>query len=71
VSPNYKPNVLQLDENITALWVWLNSGKPDDLLTNALSTDTKCRSHRINILWNCWSPLSRHHKKWGKCIFYL
>jgi len=25
----------------------------------------KCRSHGRNISWNCWSPLSRHYKKWG------
>jgi len=37
-----KANVLHLDENIAALWVWLNSSKSDDLRTNAFSTSTKC-----------------------------
>jgi len=54
-----------LDENIVALWVWLNSSKSDDLRTNAFSTSTKCKSQGKNIVWICWSPLSRHYKKWG------
>jgi len=36
-------------ENIDALWIWLNSGKSDDLRTHAFSTDTKWKSHGINI----------------------
>jgi len=38
-----------LDENIAALWVWLNSSKSDDLRTNAFSTSTKCKSHGKKI----------------------
>jgi len=33
-----------LDENIAALWVWLNSSKSDDLRTNAFSTSAECMS---------------------------
>jgi len=40
-----KANVSYLDENIAALWVWLNSSKSDDLRTNAFRTSTKCKSH--------------------------
>jgi len=29
-----------LDENIAALWVWLNLGKSDDLRTSVFSTGT-------------------------------
>jgi len=54
-----------LDENIDALWVWLNSGKSNDLRTRAFSTGTKWKSHGINIYWIGWSPLSWHYKKWG------
>jgi len=32
-----------LDENIVALWIWLNSSKSDVLRTNAFSTSTKCK----------------------------
>jgi len=39
-----KENVSLLDENIAALWVWLNSSKSDDLRTNVFSTSTKCKS---------------------------
>jgi len=52
-------------ENIDALWIWLNSGKSDDLRTHAFSTGTKSKSHGINIFWNDWSPLSWHYKKWS------
>jgi len=37
----YKANASHLDENIAALWVWLNSSKSDDLWTNTFSTGTK------------------------------
>ena len=36
--------VSHLDENVAALWVWLNSYKSDDLHTNTFSTSTKCKS---------------------------
>jgi len=36
-----KANVLHLDENVAALWVWINSIKSDDLRTNAFSTSKK------------------------------
>jgi len=38
-----KANVSHLDENIAAVWVWLNSSKSDDLRANAFSTSTKSR----------------------------
>jgi len=60
-----KSNVLHLDETIEVLWVWLNSGKSNDLRTNVFSTGAKCKSHRINIFWIIWSRLSWHYKKWG------
>jgi len=54
-----------LDENVAALWVWLNSSKSDDARTNAFSTKTKRKSQGKNIFWICWSPLSWHYKKLG------
>jgi len=50
-----------LEENIAALWVWLNSSKSDDARSNAFSTRTKCQGK--DIFWICWSPLSWHYKK--------
>jgi len=44
-----------LNEIIDALWVWLNSGKSNDLRTNAFSQAAKCMSHGINIFWIIWS----------------
>jgi len=32
-----------LDENIDALWAWLNSGKSNDLRTHAFNTGTKSK----------------------------
>jgi len=32
-----------LDENIAALWVWLNSSKSDDLRTNAFRQEQSVR----------------------------
>jgi len=43
----YKANVSHLDENIAALWVWLNLSKSDDLQTNAFSTSTKLQRVRV------------------------
>ena len=60
-----KEKVSHLDENIAELWVWLNSGKSEDLRTNAFSTSTKCKSQGKNIFWIRWSSLSRHYKKLG------
>jgi len=42
-----KANVLYLDGNISALWVWLNSGISDDLQTNVFNTRTKSQSVRV------------------------
>jgi len=36
-----------MEENIDALWAWLNSGKSNDLRTHAFSTGTKTRSERV------------------------
>jgi len=48
VSRTCKANVSHLDENIAALWVWLNSSKSDDdLRTNEFSTSTKLQSVRV------------------------
>jgi len=44
-----KANVSDWDENIAALWVWLNSSKSDYLRTNAFITSTKCKSQGKNI----------------------
>jgi len=63
-----KANASHLDENVAALWVWLNWSKWDDLRTNAFSTSAKCRSHG-KIFFICWSSLSRRYKKW-RCVFY-
>jgi len=60
-----KANVSKLDENIVALWVWLNSSRSDNLRTIAFSTSTKCKSQWKNLFWICWSPLLRHYKKFG------
>jgi len=54
-----------LDENIAALWVWLNWSKSDVLRINAFSTSTKCTSHGKKIFWVFWSPLSQRYKKLG------
>jgi len=35
-----------LDKNIDALWVWLISGKSNDLRTHAFGTGTKSQSER-------------------------
>jgi len=43
--PACKAKFSHLDENIAALYFWLNSSKSDDLRTNAFSTSTKCKSH--------------------------
>jgi len=40
-----------LDENIAAIWVWLNSSKSDDLPANVFSTSTKCKSQGKNVFW--------------------
>jgi len=42
-----KANVLHLDENIYALWVWLNTGKSNGLRTHVFSTGTKSQSVRV------------------------
>jgi len=55
-------NIPHLDENVAALWFWLNSSKSDDLRTNAFSTSAKCKSHGKNIFWIRWLPLSQHYK---------
>jgi len=44
MSRTCKANVSRLDENIAALWVWLNLGKSNDLRTNVSSTGTKSQS---------------------------
>jgi len=56
--------MFHLDKNVAALWLWLNSSKSDDLRINAFSTSTKCKKSRKNTFFICWSPLSRHYKKW-------
>jgi len=47
VSRTCKENILHFDKNIAALWVWLNSGKLDDLRTNAFSTSAM--SQRVGV----------------------
>ena len=42
-----KANVSHLDENVAALWVWLNSRKSDDVRTTAFSTITKSQIVRV------------------------
>jgi len=42
---------------------YVNQNESEDLRTNAFSTSTKCKSHRKNIFWICWSSLSWHYKK--------
>jgi len=57
-----------LDENIAALWIWLKSSKSDDATNQCIQHKHKvanCKKHGKNIFWICWSPLSRHYKKWG------
>ena len=43
----WETNVSHLDENVAALWVWLNSSKSDDLRTNAFSTSKKFESRKF------------------------
>jgi len=42
-----KANVLPVDKNIDALWVWVNSGKSNGLRTHAFSTGIKSQSERV------------------------
>jgi len=42
-------NVSHLDENIAALWVWLNSSKSDDLQTDAFSTSSVSVKEKISF----------------------
>jgi len=59
-----------LDENIAALWVWLNSSKSDDYRTNAFSTSTKCKSQG-KISFGFVGHLCREiTRSWDKCTFY-
>jgi len=52
-----KANVVHLDENINALWLWLNSGKSNKLANPCIQNrykDAKWKSHGINIFWVGW-----------------
>jgi len=57
-----------LDENIAALWVWLNASKSDDLRTNAFRTSTKCKSHGKKYLLVVTIVATLQSE--DKCIFY-
>ena len=66
-----KANVLHLDENIAAVWVWLNVGISDDLQTNVLNARTK--SQNVRVTEQIYFALAGHHcrditRNEAKCI---
>jgi len=69
-TPGVKQMFPHLDENVAAMWVWLNSSKSDDLRTNAFSMIKTLKTQEKNVFFICWSPLLRHYK-WGLYILSL